>query len=694
MELLSAFLIFILAVIISSIINNRFPQVPTAFIQIALGVVIFFIPLTIHFQFDSEVFMIAVIAPLLFVEGTHVSRTKLLEYRKPIILMAMALVFATVIGVGYFIHWIWPELPMPAAFAIAAILCPTDAVAVSAITKGKVLPKGSMSILEGESLLNDAAGIISFKIAVTALVTGSFSAFEAIGQFIISTIIGILIGAIIGVIIVRVRVNLTANKGLKDNNTLTFIQLLTPFAVYFVAEHFHASGIIAVVVAGLIHGWERDRLIKAQTELQMNYNQIWNTFSYALNGFVFVVLGFIIPTVFLDIVKDEPQNIVFLILITLLIALAIYACRFIWVFFWYKDFYYPKNIQSYLDTSHTNDDTPPSRAKYSFIMTMCGIHGTISLSMALTLPFIIRQNQPFEYRNDLLFIASLMVLLSLVLAQIVLPFITPSEKKPSFVGMTYQSAKIFIVQRVVHDLNVEAEHHKDVDYKPVLNQYFGELLFLINSEPDNQDTKELKRLENIAKNEETATLERLIETGKVTSQDINNYRNVIEISENYSQTTFINKMVNFFKMLSLRLKAFKHRNNEERETMAQEYANSFKDVQKIMRIVNHNIVLRLRKEQTSDNVLEVSLVINAYYSTSRALRQRSQRRLRASNPNQQREIQQSTHKNDEIKLNSLYMQRRYLDELIKRNKIDSTVASQLRENINYNEIVLAQKTHH
>ncbi|PWZ82653.1 cation:proton antiporter, partial [Staphylococcus pseudintermedius] len=92
---------------------------------------------------------------------------------------SMALVFATVVGVGYFIHWIRPALPMPAAFAIAAILCPTDAVAVSAITRGKLLPKGSMTILEGESLLNDAAGIISFKIAVTALVTGTFSLFQA-----------------------------------------------------------------------------------------------------------------------------------------------------------------------------------------------------------------------------------------------------------------------------------------------------------------------------------------------------------------------------------------------------------------------------------------------------------------------------------------------------------------------------------
>ncbi|WP_176719323.1 cation:proton antiporter domain-containing protein, partial [Staphylococcus aureus] len=125
MALLEAFLIFIFAVIISSVINNRCPQIPTAFIQIGLGVIIFIIPIQVGFQFNSEVFMFAVSEPLLFVEGTHVARTKLLAYRKPILLMSLALVFATVVGVGYFIHWIWPALPMPAAFAIAAILCPT-----------------------------------------------------------------------------------------------------------------------------------------------------------------------------------------------------------------------------------------------------------------------------------------------------------------------------------------------------------------------------------------------------------------------------------------------------------------------------------------------------------------------------------------------------------------------------------------
>ncbi|HDY9428655.1 TPA: sodium:proton antiporter [Staphylococcus argenteus] len=687
MALLEAFLIFIFAVIISSIINNRFPQIPTAFIQIALGAIVFLIPIDVDFQFNSEVFMFAVIAPLLFVEGTHVSRTKLLEYRKPILLMSMALVFATVVGVGYFIHWIWPALPMPAAFAIAAILCPTDAVAVSAITRGKLLSKGSMTILEGESLLNDAAGIISFKIAVTALVTGTFSLFQAVEQFIISTVLGVLIGAIIGFVIVRVRVDLTANKGLKDNNTLTFIQLLTPFVVYFLAEQVHASGIIAVVVTGLIHGLERDRLIKAQTELQMNYHQIWNTFSYALNGFVFVVLGFMIPTVVIDIIKTEPENFSFLILITVLIALAIYVCRFAWVYFWYKDFYFPKNIQSYLDDDHDSHETPPSRGRYAFIMTMCGIHGTISLSMALTLPFIITNGQAFEYRNDLLFIASLMVLISLVLAQIVLPLITPAIQEDSFKGMTYQSAKIFIVQKVIEHFNNESKKDKNnTNYRPVLNQYFGELLFLLNSEPENKNTKELKRLEDIAKNIETSTLERLIEKGKATSQDIKNYHDIVELTETHRTSSIIEKFSNFFKMFWLRLKTFKHNKAIDRETKAQEYENAFKDVQKMMRIVNHNIILRLKEEQNSTNVLEVSLVINHYYDMSRSLKWRAQRRKeRQENRNQI--IPQAIFHNH--KLEALYLQRNLLDELIRRNKINNVVAAQIRENINYNEIVLA-----
>lgn len=670
MLLLEAFLIFIIAVIISSIIHNKFPKIPMAFVQIALGVCVYILPIPIHFEFDSEVFMMAVIAPLLFVEGTHVSRTKLLEYRKPIILMAMALVFTTVIGVGYFIHWFWPELPMPAAFAIAAILCPTDAVAVQAITKGKILPKGSMNILEGESLLNDAAGIISFKIAVTALVTGTFSAFQAIEQFIISTMIGILIGAIFGFVIVRLRIYLSMHKGLKDSNTMIFIQLLTPFVVYLIAEVFHASGIIAVVVAGLMHGFERDRLIRAQTELQMNYNQIWSTLSYALNGFVFVVLGFIVPKVVAEIIKEEPQNIKFLIITTLLIALAIYVFRFIWIFILFKQFYYPNNIQSYLNDEQ---EIPPKRAHYAFIMTMCGIHGTISLSMALTLPTLLSQNQPFEFKNDLLFIASLMVLISLVSAQIILPLITPSERKVTTSTMSYPVAKIYIVENVISHFKSLSKKEQTTDYNAVISEYFDEMFFLLQMTPENENSKEVKRLEDLANEIETETLEKLIAQNKIDRQTILNYRSALEASEQYQESTALHKFNIVIKMLVLRLRA-KRRSNI---TKFQQYKSNFQEVKKVMRIVHHNVTLRIKAEQTNDNVLEVSIVLNQYYN-----------RLRSIRKNQNKRFQTSDSTTVDLKLEGLYLQRKHLDELIRNKQIDASIAAQIRENINYNEIIV------
>ena len=299
-----------------------------------------FIPhsIPVEFNFDSELFMVTLIAPLLFVEGVNVSRVHLRKYIKPVMMMALGLVITTVIGVGLFVHWIWPELPIGAAFAIAAILCPTDAVAVQAITNGKVLPKGAMTILEGESLLNDAAGIISFKIAVGVLVTGTFSLFDAVQQFLIASIGGAIVGLLIGMALVRFRLTLM-RRGIENINMFTFIQLLTPFVTYLIAELFHASGIIAAVVAGLVHGFERDRIAQTRTQLQMSYNHTWNILGYVLNGFVFSILGFLVPEVIVKIIKTEPHNLLFLVVITVLVALAVYLFRFVWVYVLYPYFY-------------------------------------------------------------------------------------------------------------------------------------------------------------------------------------------------------------------------------------------------------------------------------------------------------------------------------------------------------------------
>lgn len=343
------------------------------------------------------------------------------------------------------------------------------------------------------------------------------------------------------------------------------------------------------------------------------------------------------------------------------------------------------------------------------------------------------QQNRFEYRNDLLFIASLMVLISLILAQVILPLITPSEEVSHFKGMSYQETKIFIVQNVIDHFKNESKNNPSIDYRQVMNQYFQELGFLLNIEPDSKNTKELRRLEDIAEDVETNTLQKLIDNGKIDATNVRDYRNVMDATQAYNEKTFVEKFTRLFKMIYLRFKARKNRKKEERLVHKQEHArlrashqstsnnkarireqreayknsrqelkeerklrkqqfhDSYKQVQKILRIVNHHIVLRLREEQDSSNVLEVSLVINQYYSLLRMLRSRSRKDFKSTKSQTQSKNDLVPENLRKLKLEGLYKQRTILDKLIQRNKITNDVATQIRENINYNEIVLSHE---
>ena len=545
MEIFETLLIFVALVIVSSFVHTFIPKVPLAFIQIFLGMILYLTPIPVEFNFDSELFMVTLIAPLLFVEGVNVSRVHLRKYIKPVMMMALGLVITTVIGVGLFIHWIWPELPIGAAFAIAAILCPTDAVAVQAITNGKVLPKGSMTILEGESLLNDAAGIISFKIAVGVLITGTFSIFDAIQQFLIASIGGAIVGLLIGMALVRFRLTLM-RRGIENINMFTFIQLLTPFVTYLIAELFHASGIIAAVVAGLVHGFERDRIAQTRTQLQMSYNHTWSILGYVLNGFVFSILGFLVPEVIVKIIKTEPHNLLFLIVITLLVALAVYLFRFVWVYVLYPYFYLSVSPFQKMISKNDEDkvtESKPKRSLYALIMTLCGVHGTISLAIALTLPYLLANHETFAYRNDLLFIASGMVILSLIIAQVILPLVTPDSPKVKIGNMSFKEARIYILEHVIDYLNQKSTFETSYRYGNVIKDYHDKLTFLKTVEKEDENSKELERLQKIAFNVETKTLEKLVDDGEITESVLENYMRYAERTEVYKQASLLRRII-------------------------------------------------------------------------------------------------------------------------------------------------------
>lgn len=433
MEILITISVFITLVIIGSFLNKYIPRIPAALFQIILGFLVSYLAIPLHFEFESEAFMAMIIAPLLFTDAYKASRSELWLYKKPIVYMAVGLVITTVVVVGYFINYIIPSISLGAAFALAAILSPTDAVAVKSITKGMKLPKGLMSILEGESLLNDAAGIVSFKIALASIITGTFSLSRSSREFFITAIGGMILGVLIGLIIVSIK--LVNRKYLNtEPSILVIIQVILPVATYFIAEEFHLSGIIAVVFAGILLNFERylrqGDSLDNQAVVSISYNQ--DTISYVLNGFVFVLLGYLLPGIFRNMITYPDLDVQTAMFYVILITIALIITRFTFVYIFYVSFQQhtfktSHNIVEFLKTRQL-DVGNYSRFEYALVTSLCGIHGTVTLATALMIPLTIgTTGDPFPLRNAILFIGSGVVLLSMIIGTIFLPLIIKTE---------------------------------------------------------------------------------------------------------------------------------------------------------------------------------------------------------------------------------------------------------------------------
>ncbi|WP_025699940.1 cation:proton antiporter, partial [Paenibacillus durus] len=228
METFTAVLVLLGLIGLSKIVNRFIPFVPVPLIQIGFGVIAAAFSWGIHLTLEPELFFVLFIAPLLFNDGRRTPRAELWNLRAPILLLALGLVFATVLVAGYAIHWMIPSIPVAAAFALAAILSPTDAVAVSALAGRVHLPKSIHRVLEGESLMNDASGLVAFKFAVAAAVTGVFSLPQAIGSFILIAAGGLLAGAALSFLLIRLSVFIR-RLGMEDVTVHVLLQILTPF---------------------------------------------------------------------------------------------------------------------------------------------------------------------------------------------------------------------------------------------------------------------------------------------------------------------------------------------------------------------------------------------------------------------------------------------------------------------------------
>ncbi|WP_413377269.1 Na+/H+ antiporter [Paenibacillus taichungensis] len=418
MELFIAVLVLLVLIGLSNILNRFVPFIPVPLIQIVLGVAIALLPAGVHLPLNPELFFVLFIAPLLYNDGKRTPRHELWNLRAPILLLALGLVFVTVVVAGYAIHWLIPTIPLPAAFALAAILSPTDAVAVGAMAGRVHLPKSIHRLLEGEALMNDASGLVAFKFAIAATVTGVFSLAQASFSFILIAIGGLLIGALISFLLIRLGVWIR-RLGMEDVTIHMLLQILTPFVIYLVSEEIGVSGILAVVAGGIIHAIERDRTESVQLKMQVVSASTWSVILFILNGLVFVILGVQIPdvlsTIFENVSFDNLQVLGYVGLISVLLLVL----RFVWIYLFWKG---NENSGEALSSGKP-------RLKEITIITLSGVRGAVTLAGAFSIPYVLQDGSPFPERDLIIFLAAGVILFTLIAASVFLPILAKNEEK-------------------------------------------------------------------------------------------------------------------------------------------------------------------------------------------------------------------------------------------------------------------------
>ena len=704
MEILITISVFITLVIIGSFLNKYIPRIPAALFQIILGFLVSYLAIPLHFEFESEAFMALIIAPLLFTDAYKASRSELWLYKKPIVYMAVGLVITTVVVVGYFINYIIPSISLGAAFALAAILSPTDAVAVKSITKGMKLPKGLMSILEGESLLNDAAGIVSFKIALASIITGTFSLSRSSREFFITAIGGMFLGILIGLIIVSIK--LVNRKFLNtEPSILVIIQVILPVATYFIAEEFHLSGIIAVVFAGILLNFERylrqGDSLNNQEVVSISYNQ--DTISYVLNGFVFVLLGYLLPGIFKNMITYPDLDVQTAMFYVILIAIALIITRFTFVYIFYVSFQQhtfktSRNIVEFFKTKQL-DVGNYSRFEYALITSLCGIHGTVTLATALMIPLTIgTTGEPFPLRNAILFIGSGVVLLSMIIGTIFLPLIIKVEDEET---EYINNARSIVLNDVINELqekyyNKLNSDSKRMGYAVAIKKLQEQQIYFYNN-----------RRELIKYNEQLAKLVRKAEQEKVNEvlakYDNNRFlKRVFEVRDwrvrklvTYSvyKQLFITLRLSFlektFKRLLVVLNLIREAESDknlnsygkrlqkrlkENEQIRVQVQSFSKDMAKIIDTLTYNAMDILEEQRTKENTLVVDFLKNIYDNFDYTL----------YNVPSDSYIEESR----EFETEAIQMQKDRFKALRLERKIEHSEADKILRDLNYNEALL------
>ncbi len=517
------FVWLLLAVAVLALLARRL-HIPYPIFFVIGGLLLGLMPGLPRIRLDPELVFLFFLPPLLFPAALFTSWRDFRANLRPISLLAIGLVLFTTATVAWLAFYFF-HLPLAVGFVLGAIISPPDAIAATAIAERLSVPRRIVTILEGESLVNDATALVAYRFAVAAVATGTFSLSRAGGEFLFVGFGGIVVGLAVGWLVARF------HRRVPDPPIEITFSLLIPFATYLSAERLGVSGVLAVVTAGLYLGRRGPEIISAQTRLQAV--PVWEMVEFLLNGFVFILIGLQLPEVSRAVFDHRDYSIGQLVWYALVISLAVILIRILWVF---PASYLPR----LLFKSIRKKDPYPSW-RHVTIVAWTGMRGVVSLAAALALPLTIWGGAPFPNRDLILFLTFTVILATLVVQGLSLPLLIHwlGIKDDGSAAREEREARLQANQAALARLKQIPEHNPaKADAKRRLSiEYEDRIRQLEDTGPENANSprhlfsSEYEHLSQETLTEERKTIVQLRNRGVISDEVLRHIQRDIDLAE-------------------------------------------------------------------------------------------------------------------------------------------------------------------
>lgn len=394
----------LLVVSMLTMLSNKL-RISYPILLVVAGLGIGFIPGVPAVTLQPDLVFVIFLPPLLYAAAWNTSWNDFWRNRRPIFMLAFGLVIFTATAIAFTAHALIPGFSLPLGFLLGAIISPPDAIAATSVLEHLKVSKRITTILEGESLINDASSLIVFRFALAAIFTGQFALWDAGVDFTLVVVMGVLIGLAIAHVVYLIHRFLPTTPSID-----TAITLISPYLMYIAAEHFHYSGVLAVVSGGLFLSFRSHEVFSYSTRLQAV--SVWETLVFLLNGVVFIMIGLELPHIIKELGESSLMD---AIKYAVLISLVTIVIRILWV---YPGAYVPRIVSKKIRMREVR----PTHAAV-FIVGWSGMRGVVSLASALAVPITLTNGQAFPQRNLILFITFVVILFTLVIQGLSLPLL-------------------------------------------------------------------------------------------------------------------------------------------------------------------------------------------------------------------------------------------------------------------------------